>query len=74
MHAFGNSQSQSAISNGEKVKIILGMRKNHIGDSLNVLMIEAGLKGSKDSDPEMEDIEPTLGYDMPYEEPADSEQ
>jgi hypothetical protein len=49
-----------------KVKIILGMRKNHIDDSLNVLMVEAGLKAGKDS--EMEDIDPTLGMDTPYED------
>jgi hypothetical protein len=55
-----------------KVKIILGMRKNHIDDSLNVLMAEAGLKGSKDSDtdPEMEEINRMLGIDIPSEEPA----
>jgi hypothetical protein len=44
------------------------MRKNHIDDSLSVLMVEAGLKAGKDS--EMEDIDPTLGMDTPYEEPA----
>ena len=49
------------------------MRKNYVDDSLNVLMVEAGLKGSKDSDPEMEDIEPTLGYDIPYGEPETPE-
>jgi hypothetical protein len=54
-----------------KVKIILGMRKNHIDDSLNVLMVEAGLKAGKDS--EMEDIDPTLGMDTPYEEPGTPE-
>jgi len=54
-----------------KVKIILGMRKNHIDDSLNVLMVEAGLKGGKDS--EMEDIDPTLGMDTAYEEPGTPE-
>jgi hypothetical protein len=55
-----------------KVKIILGMRKNHIDDSLNVLMAEAGLKGSKDSetDPEMEEINRMLGIDIPSEESA----
>ena len=54
-----------------KVKMILGMRKNHIDDPLNDLMAEAGSKGSKDSemDAELADIEPTLGYDSPYEEP-----
>ena len=54
-----------------KVKIILGMRKNHIDDSLNVLMVEAGLKAGKDS--EMEDIDPTLGMDTSYEEPGTPE-
>jgi hypothetical protein len=55
-----------------KVKIILGMRKNHIDDSLNVLMAEAGLKGGKDSeaDPEMEEINRMLGIDIPSEEAA----
>jgi hypothetical protein len=55
-----------------KVKMILGMRKNHIDDSLNVLMAEAGLKGSKDSetDPEMEEINRMLGLDIPSEEAA----
>jgi hypothetical protein len=55
-----------------KVKMILGMRKNHIDDSLNVLMAEAGLKGSKGSetDPEMEEINRMLGIDIPSEESA----
>jgi hypothetical protein len=55
-----------------KVKMILGMRKNHIDDSLNVLMAEAGLKGSKDSetDPEMEEINRMLGLDITSEEAA----
>ena len=55
-----------------KVKIILGIRKKHIDDSLNVLMVEAGLKGSKDSetDPEMEEINRMLGIDIPSEEAA----
>ena len=55
-----------------KVKIILGIRKKHIDDSLNVLMVEAGLKGSKDSetDPEMEEINRMLGLDIPSEEAA----
>jgi hypothetical protein len=54
-----------------KVKMILGMRKNHVDDSLNVLMAEAGLKGSKDSetDPEMEEINRLLGLAIPSEEP-----
>jgi hypothetical protein len=34
-------------------------------------MVEAGLKGGKDS--EMEDIDPTLGMDTPYEEPGTPE-
>jgi hypothetical protein len=55
-----------------KVKIILGIRKKHIDDSLNVLMVEAGLKGGKDSetDPEMEEINRMLGLDIPSEEPV----
>jgi hypothetical protein len=55
-----------------KVKIILGIRKKHIDDSLNVLMVEAGLKGSKDSetDPKMEEINRMLGIDIPSEEAA----
>jgi hypothetical protein len=55
-----------------KVKIILGIRKKHIDDSLNVLMAEAGLKGSKDSetDPETEEINRMLDLDIPSEEPA----
>jgi hypothetical protein len=55
-----------------KVKIILGIRKKHIDDSLNVLMAEAGLKGSKDSetDPEMEEINRMLGLDITSEEAA----
>jgi hypothetical protein len=55
-----------------KVKMILGMRKNHIDDSLNVLMAEAGLKGSKESetDPEMEEINRMVGMDIPSEEAA----
>jgi hypothetical protein len=55
-----------------KVKIILGIRKKHIDDSLNVLMVEAGLKGSKDSetDPEMEEINRMLGLDISSEEAA----
>ena len=58
-----------------KVKIILGMRKNHIDDTLNDLMAEAGLKGDKNSemDAEPADIEPTLGYDSPSEEPEAAE-
>jgi hypothetical protein len=58
-----------------KVKIILGMRKNHIDDSLNDLTAEAGLKGDKNSDMDAEPagIEPTPGYDIPYREPEPPE-
>jgi hypothetical protein len=58
-----------------KVKMILGMRKNHIDDPLNDLMVEAGLKGDKNSemDAERADIEPTPGYDSPSEEPEAAE-
>jgi hypothetical protein len=58
-----------------KVKIILGMRKNHIDDSLNDLTVEAGLKGDKNSDMDagLDDIKPTPGCDSPYGEPEPHE-
>jgi hypothetical protein len=58
-----------------KVKIILGMRKNHIDDSLNNLTVEAGLKGDKHSEMDAgpAGIEPTPGYDIPYREPEPPE-
>jgi hypothetical protein len=58
-----------------KVKIILGMRKNHIDDSLNDLTVEAGLKGDKNSemDAGLDDIKPTPGCDSPYGEPETPE-
>jgi hypothetical protein len=51
-----------------KVKIILSMRKNFFDDSLNALTVRTNLGKRKDR--EMEDIDPTLGTDIPYEDPA----
>jgi hypothetical protein len=54
-----------------KVKIILGMRKNYLDDSMQELIVQTDLANG--DDPEMEDIEPTLEDDIPSEgEIADS--
>src|SRR5208282_4489656 len=51
-----------------KVKMILGMRKNHFDDSMQAQIVRANV--DKGNDPEMEDIEPTLGSDIPSQAPA----
>jgi hypothetical protein len=51
-----------------KVKIILGLRKQFFDDSLQTLTVRTNLHKRKDR--EMEDIDPTLGTDIPYEDPA----
>jgi hypothetical protein len=51
-----------------KVKIILGMRKNHIDDSMQELTVRTNLAEADEK--EMEDIEPTLGCDIPSQDPA----
>jgi hypothetical protein len=51
-----------------KVKIVLGLRKQFLDDSLESLMVRTG--SDEGNDPEMEEIDPTLGTDIPYEDPA----
>jgi hypothetical protein len=49
-----------------KVKMILGMRKNYLDDSMQELIVQTNLANG--DDPEMEDIEPTLGIDNSSED------
>jgi len=51
-----------------KVKMILGMRKTYFDDSMQELIVRTNL--AKGDAPEMEDIEPTLGCDIPSEDPT----
>jgi hypothetical protein len=51
-----------------KVKIILGMRKNHIDDSMQAETVRSNL--DKGNDPEREDMEPKPGSDIPSQDPA----
>jgi hypothetical protein len=50
-----------------KTKIILSMRKRFFDDSLESLMVRTG--SDEGNDPEMEDIDPMLGTDIPSEDP-----
>ncbi len=50
-----------------KVKIVMGLRKQFLDDSLESLIVRTG--SDEGNDPEMEDIDPTLGIDIPYEAP-----
>jgi hypothetical protein len=54
-----------------KVKIVLGVRKQFIDDSLQSLIVRAASDEGNDpeNDPEMEDIDPTLGIHIPCEDP-----
>ena len=51
-----------------KVKIVLGLRKLFLDDSLESLIVRTG--SDEGNDPEMEEIAPTLGIDIPSEDPA----
>jgi hypothetical protein len=51
-----------------KVKIILGMRKNYLDDSMQAQIVRANV--DKGNDPAMEDIEPTSGIDIQSQDPA----
>jgi hypothetical protein len=51
-----------------KVKIILGLRKQFFDDSLESLMVRTG--SDEGNDPEMEEIDPTLGTDISLEDLA----
>jgi hypothetical protein len=51
-----------------KVKMILGMRKNHFDDSMQAQTVRTNL--DKGNDPEMEEINRMLGIDIPSEEAA----
>jgi hypothetical protein len=55
-----------------KVKIVLGLRKQFLDDSLQSLIVRTASDEGNDpeNDPEMEDIEPTLGIHIPYEDPG----